>query len=101
MVFRIQWTDAMDEVFLIAYVNFRKNNWWNNKKSLEMNYDILAGHLVSNGIMTVTGQQLQTRFYRIKKKWDLFCSLHGIFSKSKTGVGWVAKSYCFIANDEY
>nr|XP_027063947.1 uncharacterized protein LOC113690309 [Coffea arabica]XP_027063948.1 uncharacterized protein LOC113690309 [Coffea arabica]XP_027063949.1 uncharacterized protein LOC113690309 [Coffea arabica]XP_027063950.1 uncharacterized protein LOC113690309 [Coffea arabica]XP_027063951.1 uncharacterized protein LOC113690309 [Coffea arabica]XP_027063952.1 uncharacterized protein LOC113690309 [Coffea arabica]XP_027063953.1 uncharacterized protein LOC113690309 [Coffea arabica]XP_027063954.1 uncharacterized p len=101
MASRIQWTDAMDEAFLIAYVSFRENNWWDNKKSLETNYDMLASHLVSNGIMTVTGQQLQTRFYHIKKKWDLFCNLRGRSSKSETGVGWNEDSYCFTADEEH
>nr|XP_027101767.1 uncharacterized protein LOC113722711 isoform X2 [Coffea arabica] len=101
MASRIQWTDAMDEAFLIAYVSFRENNWWDNKKLLETNYDMLASHLVSNGIMTVTGQQLQTRYYHIKKKWDLFCNLRGISSKSETGVGWNEDSYCFTADEEH
>ncbi|XP_071902510.1 uncharacterized protein [Coffea arabica] len=101
MASRIHWTDAMDEAFLTAYVSFRENNVWDNRKSLETNYDMLAAHLASNDIMTVTGQQLQTRFYHIKKKWDLFCNLRGISSKIETGVGWSEDSYCFTADDEH
>ncbi|XP_071918108.1 uncharacterized protein [Coffea arabica] len=101
MASRIQWNDAMDEAFLTAYFSFRENNVWDNKKLLETNYDMLAGHLASNGIMIVTDQQLQTRFYHIKKKWDLFCNLREISSKSETGVGWSEDSCCFTADDEH
>ncbi|XP_071916418.1 uncharacterized protein [Coffea arabica] len=101
MASRIHWTDAMDEAFLTAYVSFRENDVWDKRKSLETNYDMLAAHLVSNHILTVTGQQLQTRFYHIKKKWDLFCNLRGISSKTETGVGWSEDSYCFTADDEH
>ena len=86
MASRIQWTDAMYETFLIAYVSFRKNNWWDNRKLLETNYDQLATHLVSNGSLSLANS---CRLDSITSRRNGTCSAIcvGYHQKQRPGLG--------------
>lgn len=91
----------MDEEFITGYIAFKEEKLWDNKKPLEMNYANLAVHFIENGIMNVNGGQLQSRFYQIKKKWDLFSHLRGLSMNTKTGLGWDEEGHHFTASEEH
>ncbi|XP_027149272.1 uncharacterized protein LOC113749652 [Coffea eugenioides] len=98
---KLQWTSTMDFNFITTYVDWKQTKKWDNHKTDDQNYDMLATYLREHFEMQVTGGQCQSRLYRCKKKWNVFSNLHGLSSKPETRIGWDEESNCFTSSDEY
>ncbi|XP_071909470.1 uncharacterized protein [Coffea arabica] len=98
---KLQWTSTMDFNFITTYVEWKQTKKWDNHKTNDQNYDMLATCLREQFEMQVTGGQCQSRMYRFRKKWNVFANLRGLSSKTETGIGWDEENNCFTASDEH
>ncbi|XP_071908817.1 uncharacterized protein [Coffea arabica] len=98
---KFEWTPEMDEHFIDAYIAFKLSKKWDKRKSLEWNYGQIAEHLRENHGDEVSAAQCQSRFYRFKKKWQLFCQLRGLSNKAATGIGWEEDTQHFTADKDH
>nr|XP_027083458.1 uncharacterized protein LOC113705745 [Coffea arabica] len=98
---KLQWTSTMDFNFITTYVEWKQTKKWDNHKTNDQNYDMLATCLREQFEMQVIGGQCQSRMYRFRKKWNVFANLRGLSSKAETGIGWDEENNCFTASDEH